>query len=413
MKENSAGFDENSIINERSLLRTTFLSLIEEKKKIYDELFFSNLLAEQYDENLLEDALEEYGISFGHESYCSMVVIPKVDQPSKALLEKIRILVNDNLGSEEITVYTCSLSKPMSVLVCLNCDSEKLQANPLDSLSTAVHELIVNKLDTEVSIGAGKVRESLLGFSQATYEAVSAAYYATEQEGNFFVNYALMENDSTSEKISGIISEIGLLIKKGRSEEISEAFYRLKETACRKHISVVFNKYTAYSLSMLILEYVRDTEEEKEISEVLPKLMTGAYSAEAVYDRLEEISVQIAQSRSKNQKGQKDELLDNIKQVISDRLCDSMLSLDAIADSCQISSSYLSRYFKQRMGCTPMVYVENARMDIAKEMLKTTDKSLDEILDGTGYIDKSNFIRKFKKREGLTPMGYRKSYSEG
>ena len=64
------------------------------------------------------------------------------------------------------------------------------------------------------------------------------------------------------------------------------------------------------------------------------------------------------------------------------------------------------------MKCTPMNYVDNARMELVKRKLVSTDASLKQILEEVGYIDQSNFIRKFKRIEGITPLAYRKLHRE-
>lgn len=102
------------------------------------------------------------------------------------------------------------------------------------------------------------------------------------------------------------------------------------------------------------------------------------------------------------------ELLSVILECMKSNLSDTGLSLEYIAGECGISASYLVRYFKGCMNVTPMQYVDALRMDIARRLLTTTTQSLREIVEQCGYLDESNFARKFKKIEGITPMNYRK-----
>ena len=62
------------------------------------------------------------------------------------------------------------------------------------------------------------------------------------------------------------------------------------------------------------------------------------------------------------------------------------------------------------MNITPMQYVDSLRMEIARRLLTTTTQSLRQIVEQCGYLDESNFARKFKKQEGITPMNYRKTH---
>ena len=106
------------------------------------------------------------------------------------------------------------------------------------------------------------------------------------------------------------------------------------------------------------------------------------------------------------------ELQSRILEVIEERLCDSALSLEGIADTCGITPSYLGRYFKKQTGFSPMQYVDIQRMNLAKELLLNTELPLKQIVAQVGYIDESNFIRKFKRQEQVTPIKFRQNYRQ-
>ena len=111
---------------------------------------------------------------------------------------------------------------------------------------------------------------------------------------------------------------------------------------------------------------------------------------------------------SKENGGPEDDLLPKINEIISERMCDQTLTLETFAEECHVSSSYLGRYFKQKIGITPMKYINMQKMEYVKKLLRETDMPLHEIVEKSGYIDVSNFIRKFKTEVGMTPINYRK-----
>lgn len=51
------------------------------------------------------------------------------------------------------------------------------------------------------------------------------------------------------------------------------------------------------------------------------------------------------------------------------------------------------------------------RMRRACTLLKETDLRIQDILVACGYVDKTNFMRKFKSQYGMTPMEYRRASS--
>ncbi len=87
------------------------------------------------------------------------------------------------------------------------------------------------------------------------------------------------------------------------------------------------------------------------------------------------------------------------------------LTLDELADMVHLSSSYLSTVFKEETGLGFSDYLINCRISAAKDLLRTTDKSLPEIAEAIGYKDSKHFGKLFKKIAGIKPTDFRKLYS--
>lgn len=86
------------------------------------------------------------------------------------------------------------------------------------------------------------------------------------------------------------------------------------------------------------------------------------------------------------------------------------ISLDIIAAYLKITPSYLSSYFKEKMGVNFSDYVQTYRMKKAVELLETTDIQVQAIANRVGYHSVNSFIRNFKKFTGYPPGEYRKKY---
>jgi AraC-like DNA-binding protein len=85
----------------------------------------------------------------------------------------------------------------------------------------------------------------------------------------------------------------------------------------------------------------------------------------------------------------------------------NQLSLQQVADAFKMSSSYLSRYFKDQTGQTVTQYIQALRMEKAKELLRAGADNLQDVVERIGYGSVSGFIRKFKESEGVTPGEFR------
>lgn len=96
-----------------------------------------------------------------------------------------------------------------------------------------------------------------------------------------------------------------------------------------------------------------------------------------------------------------------------ERNCASSFSLDSMAEKFNISKYHFSRAFKQHMGMNFSDYINHMRLKLAKELLKYTNQTVNDIAFTCGFNDVSYFIRIFKKMEGYTPLVYRKHWHIG
>lgn len=87
------------------------------------------------------------------------------------------------------------------------------------------------------------------------------------------------------------------------------------------------------------------------------------------------------------------------------------LTLQDIANTLNMSVGYLSTTFKKNMGMSIMKYLRKIKIDRAKILLTTTDKSLLEISTLLCFCDQGNFSKTFKYFTGLTPTEYKNNIS--
>ncbi|MFC3770883.1 helix-turn-helix domain-containing protein [Paenibacillus sp. GCM10012303] len=91
---------------------------------------------------------------------------------------------------------------------------------------------------------------------------------------------------------------------------------------------------------------------------------------------------------------------------------ESDISLQRLADIGQVSTTSLSRMFKEEMGINYLEYVIHLRMNKAKEWLADTELSINEIAQRLQYTTVQNFNRIFKQTTGVTPGMFRKLAGE-
>jgi transcriptional regulator GlxA family with amidase domain len=84
--------------------------------------------------------------------------------------------------------------------------------------------------------------------------------------------------------------------------------------------------------------------------------------------------------------------------------------LERLARRLHVTSRTLHRRFKAAIGETPLVFLQNARIERAKRLLEATNISFDQIAYRVGYDDVSSFRRLFMRSSGVSPGSYREKF---
>ena len=86
------------------------------------------------------------------------------------------------------------------------------------------------------------------------------------------------------------------------------------------------------------------------------------------------------------------------------------VTIKALAEALAVSQRTLSRRFHDALGMQPLTYLQNLRIEAAKQRLEITDLNIETILHEVGYCDASAFSRLFAERTGMSPSAYRQRF---
>lgn len=87
--------------------------------------------------------------------------------------------------------------------------------------------------------------------------------------------------------------------------------------------------------------------------------------------------------------------------------CGKAIRLSETARSFDMSMRSFNRRFKLATGQTPLQYLQNIRVEMARELLQSSNLSINEIAEKVGYQDMGHFTMLFKKKLSITPSAYR------
>lgn len=85
---------------------------------------------------------------------------------------------------------------------------------------------------------------------------------------------------------------------------------------------------------------------------------------------------------------------------------DQNFSIKRLVSEMNMSVSNFSHQFRTHTGQTVTEYINNLRINYAKSLMNSGDRTINEIAEKVGYYHTSSFIRMFKQTESITPGEY-------
>lgn len=96
-----------------------------------------------------------------------------------------------------------------------------------------------------------------------------------------------------------------------------------------------------------------------------------------------------------------------LKNYVRDHISDE-LDIKKMCREFKMSKSSLYLFSVEHFGVGITEYIKNVRMEMAQDMLSTTDEPVSLVAERLGYTDANYFTKVFKKCTGVTPTAWRK-----
>lgn len=195
----------------------------------------------------------------------------------------------------------------------------------------------------------------------------------------------------------------------------------------RKYFNLIYDKnnsYVKYSHYSSISTYINDlfyliennkVQMEIQASNIILKILTKLVLASSentqIYSSLSNNIIKSNELKNDNLKylNSKKNIYGAIKFIENNYSKD--ISIYDMSKAAFYSNYHFSRLFKKVIGYSPYEYLIKYRINIAKELLKSSEMSIDEITNDIGFLSTSNFIKTFKSLEKITPLKYRKYWN--
>lgn len=105
-----------------------------------------------------------------------------------------------------------------------------------------------------------------------------------------------------------------------------------------------------------------------------------------------------------------DKVIQESQELIEKRLDEEEL-LAKVTQASGLPERTFKRHFKVATKQTPNEYIQNVRIDTAKDLLLISSSTVQEVAEQVGLMDGSYFRRLFKRKTGLSAQDFRKHFA--
>lgn len=270
-------------------------------------------------------------------------------------------------------------------------------------------------LKMTVTVGVGTVTETLSDLKFSYDDALAALDYRPVVGGNRVVAIEDVERRSPAPIRYDPLQEQALIrcLKVGTPEEMAEIVERLFDAPLRASRAADYRDVQLWmmQLAATLLKAAQETGQEtgglfggsgSPLTELAR--FTDLREAKRWYlDACGRLMSRISEDRQASGHA----LVEEARRFTMEHYMDSELSTAKVCRHLHISPGYFSALFKRETNATYVQYLQNVRMEAAKELLLSTDLKAFEIAEKVGYADPNYFSFSFKKHVGLSPKDYR------
>ncbi|MEC3605500.1 helix-turn-helix domain-containing protein [Bacillus glycinifermentans] len=282
----------------------------------------------------------------------------------------------------------------------------------LKSTAESIQHKIHEEFGVFVSIGISQPFTNLSMSKHAYLEGLEALTYRLKSGKRAIIFFEHLDRNKAflTQFPKQLQNELFEAIKACEREKAAERLHQLIETVCSENTNPHHCQIAIVRLLNNLIEFMHllgielfepdgnnmlydDVFELTTIEEIESWLNTRIVS-----NMIETLSVR-EESQYKN-------ISEKIVHIIQQEF-DTDLTLESIAGRLHYNPNYLSSIFRKEMKISFSEYLSSYRHHIAKSWLTETSLSVKEISEKLKYKNPQNFIRSFKKLEGITPGKYR------
>ena len=338
----------------------------------------------------------------------------KVSEQDILLIKQAIISIIQELSQKK---FYCEILSIDEKIVCIvdfgTLPKEKCQEQ-IVQLVYRSREMAYERLSVLMTISISDVHKNKFSLNNAYSEAFRVMEYQMSTGDELVMNYVDMVRKTQKSYLYSLENESALIrwIYEGKEKEALQ----LLDQICEKNIVYVngseeLSKCLMWNLAASVLR--AETELCDKITHIdMQELLSYVSTEHNLFEVKQVLSerIKVICSEVNMKKGKKGAVIaEGIKKFVHECYADPNLSNSEIALHFNLHVNYVTTLFREQTGISLLTYIQKVRLEKAKELLETTDLTLEEISVRIGCINGVAVVRLFKKHENITPTAYRKS----
>lgn len=389
-------------------------------KKKYQNISFRNAYVKFLREGsgTLQDIFAQYNVVFEYPIYVATLfsindfsdyfgTIDFEDENEQELMElAITNVFEEMLGSE---YHALTVRVDETMLLCL-IGMQQENAEDLHERISKAQEFTRDSVGIYYSVLMSEPFSDLQQLQQAYIQTMDLFAWRHNMEQDILAYQDVNWGEGKYEFTVEIEQQLTESIRRGAVEEVQQLLRQIFPQPGTKPGSARELKFMKYDMISVFLKLLRSGMlERNEPLEQEVGALEACSTMEELYQKVQMLTERLCHAPRKAEQVKETTLGDKVMQYVQENFADVDLNVNELGGVFHLSSSYLSKLFKQQTGEILRDYILNVRLKNAESLLQSELK-LEEIAHRCGFIDAGTFIRAFKKRYGTTPGKYREQF---
>lgn len=333
--------------------------------------------------------------------YSKFVTVVFVLDAIKGIHSELSLQIFKKMEQFNAKIYFVEINGTKKAAV-LNIDNgDKVKAAVI-----LLKQIVEKELHIKSNVAVGKTYELINGIRISYEEGCSALDYKVIDNKNDIIFYEEI-SDINATYYYPIEKEVEILnaLRRGKYSETVQVIEEvIAKNVEATNMCLDNGRFLFYNLISTVLKAVNDLK-LNDLIIIDKKYIMNIQTIVKLENYLKDLCKKICDEIEENKTSHNDILKINILKYIDDNFNNPTISLDIVAQSVSKSVPYVSKFFKEQIGCNFLDYLNRKRIAKAKELLNG-QMTIIQISELVGYNSDVTFRRVFKKYEGITPSEY-------